>query len=158
MHELCEKHQRRIGYISFRMAADLQPYSLVTRLSGCLKYSPVHFFNPVAQEFNYVGAQHEHGEMEKAPYLEFRRADDGREKPDLHHSRNCARSAPFLDEDFAPYCYDDVDHSPRAIKAGLMNGLFPHPFPIGPGLGRHAPKTRISAAVSAPACACATAG
>jgi hypothetical protein len=36
--------------------------------------------------------------------------------------------APFLDEQFAPYCYDDYDLSLRSLQAGLLNGLYPIRF------------------------------
>lgn len=126
VHSLCEKHDRRLGYISFRLAADVQATSIVDRLKTALRTAPRNLM-PMVDSFNLLAGPTEHLEATKVPYYEFHQRMVGIKSP-VCLTPELRTHAPYLDEALAPYCYDDYDLSLRALKRGLLNGLFPIRF------------------------------
>jgi glycosyltransferase involved in cell wall biosynthesis len=123
--DLCEAKGRRLGYISFRFAADVRGESMHDRLRR-LRYRPetiLRYPGPLVLDYNHISSPHEHMDFEKLPYGEFAERMVGIKSP-VCLTPELRAVEPFVDEAFAPYCYDDVDLSLRALKAGLVNGLF----------------------------------
>jgi glycosyltransferase involved in cell wall biosynthesis len=123
VHSLCEEHHRRLGYISFRLAADVRSTSLFGRLRIALRTGPKSLA-PMADTFNYVAGPAEHLQVTKVPYHQFHARMVGIKSP-VCLTPELRAKAPFLDENFAPYCYDDCDLSLQALGHKLINGLFP---------------------------------
>ncbi|MGE0131430.1 MAG: glycosyltransferase family 2 protein [Blastocatellales bacterium] len=125
-HELCETHERRLGYISFRLAADLRPTGFLRRLRYSVRAGR-HALCPMIEEHRLVGGPQEFLNVPRIGYGEFQARLAGIKSP-VCITPELRACEPYLDEDFAPYCYDDVDLSLRALKRGLKNGLFPIRF------------------------------
>jgi len=126
VHGLCEAHNRRLGYLSFRLAADLRQTGLLTRLRGSVRAGRQALL-PMIEDHNHVGGPQEELDVPKAEYGEFRPRMVGIKSP-VCITPELRAHEPFLDEDLAPYCYDDVELSLRAMKRELKNGLFPIKF------------------------------
>ncbi len=126
IHELCEKFQRRLGYISFRMGADVRLTPWMRRLRPILRYG-LRTLLPHVEVFDLTGYPGEHLDSAKVPYGSFEIKMVGIKSP-VCVTPELREDEPFLDETLAPYCYDDVDLSLRALKRGLRNGLFPIRF------------------------------
>jgi glycosyltransferase involved in cell wall biosynthesis len=140
VHELCETHKRRLGYLSFRLAADVRPTSLLRRIRLSARAGRLGFL-PKIEEHNYLGGPQEIMNVRRVSYGEFHHRMVGIKSP-VCLTPELRASEPLLDEDFAPYCYDDVDLSIRALKRGLKNGLFTLKFQsdIDWGGTRHDPQ------------------
>jgi len=123
---LCERHNRQLGYLSFRLAANIRPAPLLRRLRVALWYGPAGLL-PAAEECDLLGTPQEHMEVARTAYGEFHPRMVGIKSP-VCLTPELRACEPYLDEDFAPYCYDDMDLSLRALKRGLRNGLFPIRF------------------------------
>jgi glycosyltransferase involved in cell wall biosynthesis len=126
VHQLCEKHERQLGYISFRLVADVRPARWPCRLRLSVRSGRLGLL-PKIEEYNYVGGPQEVMNVPRVEYGEFHRRMVGIKSP-VCLTPELRAYEPSLDEDFAPYCYDDVDLSIRALKRGLINGLFPIRF------------------------------
>jgi glycosyltransferase involved in cell wall biosynthesis len=128
VHELCNEHNRLLGYISFRMACDLRcvPLSNRIRLALHLRLSRL---LPFVEDYRRVASFHEPRGVafELQPYGVFASRMAGIKSP-VCLTPELRGVEPLLDEAFAPYCYDDCDLSLRALKHGLINGLFPLRF------------------------------
>ena len=119
---LCEQHRRRIGYISFRMAVDLRltPFYKRARMATRIGASGL---APSVEETRYVAGPAEHLDVPRVPFEQFVPRMAGIKSP-VCLTPELRALEPRLDEDLAPYCYDDVDLSLRALRHGLTNGLF----------------------------------
>jgi glycosyltransferase involved in cell wall biosynthesis len=126
-HALCEQHQSKLGFISFRLAADVRPTSLPRRIKLCVHTRQIQHLFPLVEDHNLIGGPQEHLNVQKTPYGVFSTRMIGIKSP-VCLTPELRKSEPFLDEQFAPYCYDDFDLSLRALKSGLINGLFPIHF------------------------------
>lgn len=122
VHELCESHERRLGYISFRLAADLRMTSFWRRLKSSIRAGRKAML-PMIEECNLIGGWREMLDVPKAGYYQFHSRIVGIKSP-VCLTPELRVHEPFLDEELAPYCYDDVDLSLRSLKIGLSNGLF----------------------------------
>jgi glycosyltransferase involved in cell wall biosynthesis len=123
---LCEQHRRGLGYISFRLAADVRATSLYIRLKTALRTTPKSLL-PMAEDFNHIAGPTEHLPVSKADYYSFHERMIGIKSP-VCLTPELRAINPFVDEAFSPYCYDDCDLSLQALKRGLVNGLFPIKF------------------------------
>lgn len=126
VHELCETQDRKLGYVSFRLGADLRLTGLLRRMRGSLRAGR-QGLRPMIEESNLLGGPLEALDVRKAEYCTFRARTVGIKSP-VCLTPELRAQEPYLDEDFAPYCYDDVDLSLRSLKRGLTNGLFPIRF------------------------------
>lgn len=126
VHGLCEAHERQLGYISFRLAADVRRTGWPRRLRQSIRAGHLGLL-PKIDECNYVGGPQEVLDVARVGYGEFHRRMVGIKSP-VCLTPELRAYEPSLDEDFAPYCYDDVDLSIRALKRGLENGLVPIKF------------------------------
>jgi len=131
VRELCGKHGHKLGYISFRLAANAHQASLYLRLRASLSprmglgWSAL---RPYIKEYDMAGGPQELLNVKKVPFYVFHERMIGIKSP-VCLTPELRAVAPFLDEDFAP-CggMDDFELSLRALRAGLTNGLFAIPF------------------------------
>ena len=123
---LYEASERRIGYLSFRLAGDVRLSPLYKRARQALRSGPS-ALRYSAEEFNLFGGPREHLKIPRLRFEEFRSFMVGIKSP-VCITPALRAAEPFLDEDFAPYCYDDVDLSLKSLRRGLINGLFPLRF------------------------------
>lgn len=123
---LCERHHRALGYISFRLAADVRPGGFAEWLRVVVATRSGHGF-PMVQDFNHAGGISEVLPCARVDYATFAQRMVGIKSP-VCLTPELRRVEPYLDERLAPYCYDDVDLSLRALKRGLRNGVFPIHF------------------------------
>jgi glycosyltransferase involved in cell wall biosynthesis len=130
VHELCELQNRSLGYLSFRLAADLRQTGLLRRLRGSVRAGRQALL-PMIEESNLLGNPGEALDIPKAALNQFHVRTVGIKSP-VCLTPELRALEPYLDEDLAPYCYDDVDLSLRALKRGLTNGLFPVSFLCDP--------------------------
>ncbi len=111
---LYTQYGRRLGYVSFRLAANVRPGK-----RGEL---------PIVQE-DIVESIYGHGLTDAAiigpGHIAFRMA--AIKSPTCIPSR-LLQDIGFLDEDLAPYSWDDHEYSIRALKAGYINALYPIKF------------------------------
>lgn len=126
VYSLCEEYRQRLGYISFRLAADVRSTDLLRRLRLVPKWGLV-ALSPMVKDYNHVGSPQEELDVRRVNYGEFHTRMVGIKSP-ICLTPELRACAPYLDEDFAPYCYDDVDMSLCALEHGLINGLFPIKF------------------------------
>jgi glycosyltransferase involved in cell wall biosynthesis len=126
VHALCETWERRIGYISFRLAADLRPTSLLRRVRYSLR-AGWSALQPMIEDFNHLAAPQESLPFQKTGYGQFHQRMVGIKSP-VCLTPELRALEPLVDEDLAPYCYDDVELSLRAIRHELVNGIFPIRF------------------------------
>ncbi|MDQ3012200.1 MAG: glycosyltransferase [Acidobacteriota bacterium] len=126
VQELCEEHDRKLGYVSFRLAADLRQTGLLRRLRGSVRGGRQAIL-PMIEECNLIGGPREMLDVVKAAGHQFHVRSVGIKSP-VCLTPELRIGEPYLDEDLAPYCYDDVDLSLRSLKRGLTNGLFPIRF------------------------------
>ena len=120
---LCDDHNGAIGFISLRLATNLKPTSIADRLKWFLRTRRVQYLSPMTDDHQTVAAKHEHLDVAKVPYGVFVPRMVGIKSP-VCITPELRRLEPLLDEQFAPYCYDDYDLSIRSLRAGLVNGLF----------------------------------
>lgn len=131
--ELYKKEGDKLGVISFRYGADLQPTSLLTsiRNNRNVKYKGKNIFskfgslfNTMIENVNIIQSPDDNANFEQGKY-------------DTYYEKMCAINGPNvvpwtvlsklgkLDENIAPYGYDDPEYCLRSLKAGFKNGLFP---------------------------------
>ena len=110
VHTLCETHQRRIGFISFRMAADVRCTTLIARLKIAAFTRRVQQTLPMIEDYNLVGWPGEHLPVKKVDFGAFCPKMIGIKSP-VCITPELRELEPFLDEAFAPYCYDDFPTS-----------------------------------------------
>lgn len=120
---LCDNHNGAIGLISLRLATNLKRASITDRLKRFLRTRRVQYLSPMTDDYETVAAEHEHLDVAKVPYGVFVPRMVGIKSP-VCITPELRKLEPFLDEQFAPYCYDDYDLSIRSLRAGLVNGLF----------------------------------
>lgn len=130
--EQYSKMNGELGVISFRYGADLKGTSLLDTIgiNSSLKYKYNNFgdkfksyFNKMIETVNVIQSPDDHASYQVGEREEF-------------YERMCAINGPnvipfqllskigLLDENIAPYGYDDPDYSLRSLKAGFKNGLF----------------------------------
>ena len=126
VRDLCDSYSRRLGFISFRLAADLRQVSLLRRLRAVCRYGRLGW-EAGAEQCRLIGWPKEHLDVERADFGVFHERMVGIKSP-VCLTPELRLCEPLLDENFAPYCYDDADLSLRALKHGLKNGLFPIAF------------------------------
>ena len=126
VRNLCKEHLHKLGYISFRLAADVSHTGFLKRLRLVPKWGST-ALSPMVNDFNLIGHPQEELHVPRGAYGGFYPRMVGIKSP-VCLTPELREYEPFLDEDFAPYCYDDVDLSLRALKRGLINGLFPIRF------------------------------
>lgn len=126
VQELCENNSQKLGYISFRLAADLRITSLLRRLRNSIRAGERAIL-PMIEECNLIGGPQEVLDVPKIDYHQLQDRMVGIKSP-VCITPALRTLEPYLDEDLAPYCYDDVDLSLRSLKNGLINGLFPIKF------------------------------
>jgi len=119
---LCVSRKNRLGYISFRLAADMSPTPLYRRLR-LVRRLGLKALRPLVEEREHVGHPGETLGVPKIDYGEFVERMVGIKSP-VCITPELRRVEPFLDEALAPYCYDDHDLSLRSLRQGLVNGLF----------------------------------
>jgi glycosyltransferase involved in cell wall biosynthesis len=122
VHALCEAHHRQLGYLSFRLAADVRCAHLGARLRLAARFGMT-AMAPLVEDVNHIAGRNEELEVPKVALHEFHPRMVGIKSPVCVTPELRSRE-PFLDEIFAPYCYDDVDLSLRSLRHGLTNGLF----------------------------------
>ena len=138
VRELCEKHEHKLGYISFRLAANAHKASLCLRLRASLSPRLRLWWSalkPYIKEHDVVAGPQEALNVKKVPFYEFQERMIGIKSP-VCLTPELRAVAPCLDEDFAP-CggMDEFELSLRALRAGLTNGLFAIPFTSKPEWG-----------------------
>ncbi len=128
---LYKTYGQKLGYVSFRLAANLIPNE------GELAMKEVDLVE---------SAYSSHGlEADKANEGEIAFRDASIKSP-VCIPRYLLRSIGILDEDLAPYSWDDHEYSIRSLKAGYRNALYPIKFisDIDWGGTRRAAHTRMS--------------
>ena len=123
---LCNETSKPLGFISFRLAADVRPTAFYDRTKISFWWG-LGFLRGMVEDWRHVGHPLEELPVEKASYYAFQERMIGIKSP-VCLTPELLKLEPLLDESLAPYCYDDVDLSLRALKHGLCNGLFPIPF------------------------------
>jgi glycosyltransferase involved in cell wall biosynthesis len=124
--DLCDQHCRKLGIISFRLAADMRPVPVLRRLWAAFRFGRAGWLAG-AEVCRLIGGPQEHLDVERVGFGVFRERMVGIKSP-VCLTPELRLCEPWLDEDFAPYCYDDVDLSLRVLRSGLINGLFPIAF------------------------------
>lgn len=124
--DLCESHHLKLGYISFRLAADMRPVSILRRLWAACRLGYGGWLAG-AEQCRLIGGPRELLDVTHSDFGVFSERMIGIKSP-ICLTPQLRRCAPWLDEDFAPYCEDDADLSLHALKHGLKNGLFPIAF------------------------------
>lgn len=126
VHGLCEEHDRRLGYISMRMAGNVRRTDLARQVVHSLRVrnSPL---SGLIEICDLVSGPVDDAEAERVDYGKFVQRMVGIKSP-VCLTPELITCEPRLDESLAPYTYDDVDMSLRALKRGLINGLYPLRF------------------------------
>jgi glycosyltransferase involved in cell wall biosynthesis len=127
VHALCDRHERRLGYLSFRLAADVRFKNFPRRVRLAARLRDKDGLLPQVEDYRFVGLPGEVIKSEPIDYYQFVPRMVGIKSP-VCLTPELRQAEPFLDEEFAPYCYDDFDLSLRSLKLGLKNGLYPIHF------------------------------
>jgi glycosyltransferase involved in cell wall biosynthesis len=120
--DLCEAHNRTLGYISFRLAADVRRTPFLRALREEWRGGRCRVASKI-EPINHIGGPQEALDVPRVAYYQFAPRMVGIKSPVCFTPELRSRAA-YLDEAFAPYCFDDVDMSLLALKGGLQNGLF----------------------------------
>jgi len=127
LDQLNQEHHGKLGYISFRLAADLRLASWTEMLKVRLRHPGWGRFLLV-QDWRHIRAPHgSESAFPHAPYHSFSERMCGIKSPVCLTPALRAVEG-FLDDCLAPYCYDDIELSLRSLRHGLKNGLFPIRF------------------------------
>lgn len=130
--ELYQREGDNLGVISFRYGANLRPTSFLQtlRVNKNVEWQEKNiykkfksYFNQMIETFDVIQSPDDNAEYPKAEY-------------ETYYNRMCAINGPNvipwnllrkigkLDENIAPYGYDDPEYCLRSFKAGFKNGLF----------------------------------
>lgn len=130
--EQYEKMAGKLGVLSFRYGADLKGTSLLNTIGinrsikwkhSNLSEKVLSYFNRMVETVDVLQSPDDHANYQVVEREKF-------------YERMCAINGPniipfhllskvgLLDENIAPYGYDDPDYSLRSLKAGFTNGLF----------------------------------
>jgi glycosyltransferase involved in cell wall biosynthesis len=122
----------KLGIVSFRYGADLKGTSFLNTMGinstvdwnhSSIKNKIQSYFNRMVETVNIIQSPDDHASYEIGERERF-------------YKRMCAINGPnvipfkllscigLLDENIAPYGYDDPDYSIRSLKAGFINGLY----------------------------------
>ena len=131
--EQYKKMNNKLGVISFRYGADLEGTSLKTTIASnrSVQWGNRSIVEKITSNFDRM--------IQTVNMIQS--SDDNASYPigenEVFHQRMCAINGPnivpwellskigLLDEQIAPYGYDDPDYCLRSLKAGFVNGLFP---------------------------------
>jgi glycosyltransferase involved in cell wall biosynthesis len=130
VHQLCESFERRLGYISFRLAAEIRSTPFLTRARYSIRAGRW-ALRPMIEEDHLLAGRSDQSGFARVDHYQFYPRMVGIKSP-VCLTPELRACEPYLDEQFAPYCYDDVDLSLRALRAGLLNGLYSIPFRSDP--------------------------
>jgi Glycosyl transferase family 2 len=124
---LWDKYQLRLGYLTFRMGCDVKKSSPLERLKLFVRTFGK-YYGPFISESNHKCVKGDHSNVIHSylNYYEDIEVDAGIKSP-ICLTPAMRAAQPFLDENLAPYCYDDFDMSLTAKKHGLVNILMPFP-------------------------------
>ncbi len=127
MLQLLKDHNFKLGYVSFRMGCKIKRGSLHERLRLMIK-SRGQFKGPFIGETNHIAAPGDHcaHAVLADGYYSTTKVDVGIKSP-VCFTPALLEICPRLDENLAPYCYDDFDMSLCALREGLSNILYPIP-------------------------------
>jgi glycosyltransferase involved in cell wall biosynthesis len=128
---LDERLEGKLGYLSFRMAADVRQTRLVSRVAAAVRERNPRTLGGMLDQYNYIAHPGEVNDMPRAALYEFHPRMIGIKSPICLGPRLVATGA-VLDSSLAPYCYDDAELSLRALSRGLVNGVYPVPFTTRP--------------------------
>lgn len=126
-NKLWEQENQKLGYLSFRMGCQIRKGTLRGRLRTALKTRGA-YCGPFIEDFNHAVGDGDHfgrGDRILLPY-QVCQVDAGVKSP-VCFTPALREICPQLDENLAPYCYDDVDMSLEALRAGLRNFVLPFP-------------------------------
>lgn len=122
VEKLYEKEGSSLGYVSFCRAANL-------RRTGLLRQFRTSSPKPLVEEINMVKAPHDPllSKAEIAEYEEIMYRMVAIKSP-VCIPEIVLKAVGILDENMAPYSWDDHEYSIRCLKAGFRNALFPLRF------------------------------
>jgi len=125
VRELYQQHRQRIGLLSLRMGGKLGTEKPVSRLLHFLRRRG-RWSARTLDAFDLVGSPFDTHPVQKSSTLapgQFTETTVVYKSPVIVSPALRDRE-PFLDEQLAPYAYDDLDLSVRALRHGLKNGVF----------------------------------
>lgn len=117
---LYQKMGDRLGVISLRLAANVEPTPLLRRFS-------MRSLSPMIREADFIMSADDNQSFIVGNHECFYPRMDAINGPNVI-PWSVRDKVGVLDEALAPYGYDDPEYCLRAMKAGFINGLFPLKF------------------------------
>jgi len=131
---LYKREKGKLGIISFRYGADLRETNFKSSIISNLRYNyksrklitapripPSH---RMIEVYDVLKSKDDYAKYKEVEYETFHKKMCAINGPNIV-GWNVLSSIGLLDENIAPYGYDDPDYSIRSLKAGFINGLFP---------------------------------
>ena len=117
-----------LGVVSLRLAANVRRMTLVEQMRSRTMTIEIRDCDLLLRPDDYLTKRH------RGKFDEFYERMLAIKGP-ICIPESVFREVGRLDEQLAPFCYDDVDYSIRTLKAGFINGLFPLKFKSEPEWG-----------------------
>lgn len=117
VEHLFQEHNNKIGVLSFRYGSDIT----YTNLYESIKLRSI---SRMIKETNFIKGPDDEADCPLGQYGKFYKKMNAINGPNIISS-NLFRKIGLLDDNLAPFGYDDPEYCLRSLKAGFYNGLFP---------------------------------
>jgi GT2 family glycosyltransferase len=125
--ELYKEYEYRIGVISLRYGSDIT----YTNIGESIRERTWH---RMIKETNFIKGPDDDAKFKLGKYGKFYKKMNAINGPNIV-SNHLFRKIGLLDENLAPFGYDDPEYCLRSLQAGFINGLFPLKYRSDPEWG-----------------------